>query len=598
MLPEGIRRAGAIFSPDLRRLMTFLRRLAQKSVSAQEFRMLDRYNPAELGGSCAKLLAMIASEELGDLCSAINDPMRFYVSIHFAALLIAGITTSTLAQPLSLDQCVAFALNSHPVIKAREQNYCAAVDQSDIAYSYLGPEITGEVDYVYIDEPRSVTVDLFSGPVGDRLLEAASFFEIARQAGSGPAIAALNDLNGPAMTQTKQALAAALPAGIAVDLLGRNFVTSQIALIQPLYTGGKITARYQQALQGAKIARQDIHTAENEIAYGIAQAYYTVVLSGQLARVSREAGGYSEGVEAMANSLVDAGDLFVTTADVSRAKTFQALYDEQAVGMEVAQLRALTALKLAMGQPQEATVEVGATDFPADEIAFDLGILKSQAIDNRPELRKIDAAYKVATLERQIRKAEFLPNVGAFASYNTITDDANFANPNDPTEWALGVTATLPIYANGRRVAQVRQANHEICEVNEQRIFLRRMVEQQVEDAYLELEEMSRRTRETIVALKSAAATESNYRAQYEAGLIEPEHMSKYYENLLTSRLLLLTAQVRYLQVRFGYNVAVAKLKFAVGVNPRAQATGAITNEAIPEALTGRTAADPVGGLR
>ena len=516
--------------------------------------------------------------------------MGFRVLPAIFVAFVVGAQEAALAEPLTLDHCVSIALAHHPVIKARQANYCAAVDQSHVARSYLGPDIEAAVNYTFIDEPRSVDVDVLSGQLGDRLLEAASFFEIARQAGSGAAVASLDDLNGPAYQQTKQALANGLPSSVRVDLLGQNFVTSQISMIQPLFTGGKITSKYQQSLAAADVAAQDIFSARNEIAYGISQAYYTVVLSDLLTRVSRDASGYAGGVEAMANSLVRDGDPYVTSADVSRAQTFQALYQEQAVGMAVARERALTGLKLAMGLPQEADVDVAMTELPPEETAFDLAILKGQAIAHRPDLKKIDSAYEVVTLERKIRRAEFYPNVAAFATYSTITDDQNFLNPNDPAEWALGVTATMPVFQSGRRVSQVRQANHQISEVNEQRRFLRLAVEQQVEDAYLELEEMSRRTRETVVALKSAVESEENLRAQYEAGLVDPERMSKYYEDLLTARLLLVTSQVRYLQNRFGYNVAQAKLKLAVGVDPRAESTGEVFHEAVPEGITGDTA--------
>lgn len=496
-----------------------------------------------------------------------------------------------LAETLTLENCVSIALANHPVIKSRQAGYCAAVDQSQIARSYLGPNVQATVNYTYIDEPRSVDVELLPpGQLRDRLVESAAFFEIARQAGGPAAIAALNDLDGPAFQQAEQAVSAGLPSTVSVDLLGQNFVTSQISMIQPLYTAGKITSRYQQAQAAACIAAQNVNSSKNEIAYGISQAYYTVVLSGLLSRVSREASGYAGGVEAMADALVKDGDLYVTTADVSRAQTFRALYDEQAVGMVVARDRALTGLKLAMGLPQEANIDVTALELPPEEVAFDLNVLKEQAVACRPDLKKIDSAYEIATLERKIRKAEFLPNVAAFATYSTITDDQNFLNPNDPAEWALGVTATVPVFQSGRRVSQVRQANHQITEVNEQRRFLRLAVEQQVQDAFLELEEMSRRTRETLVALQSAVESESNLRAQYEAGLVDPEGMSKYYEDLLTARLLLVTSQVRYLQNRFGYNVALAKLKLAVGVDPRAPETGEVTHEAVPTAITGDTA--------
>jgi Protein of unknown function (DUF1572)/Outer membrane efflux protein len=239
--------------------------------------------------------------------------MGFRVVSVLVAALAAGVPEVAFAEALALDHCVSIALANHPVIKARQASYCAAVDQSHVARSYLGPDVEATVNYTFIDEPRSVDVDILSGQLGDRLLEAASFFEIARQSGSGAAVGSLNDLNGPAYQQTKQALANGLPSSVRVDLLGQNFVTSQISMIQPLYTAGKITSKYQQALAAADVAAQDVFTAQNEIAFGISQAYYTVVLSDLLTRVSREASGYAGGVEAMADSLVKNGDAYVTT---------------------------------------------------------------------------------------------------------------------------------------------------------------------------------------------------------------------------------------------------------------------------------------------
>jgi outer membrane protein TolC len=228
----------------------------------------------------------------------------------------------------------------------------------------------------------------------------------------------------------------------------------------------------------------------------------------------------------------------------------------------------LAGLKLAIGLSQTDSLEITDRRLPTERCEADLNLLKEQAFAQRPELRKAGLATTVADLEHRVAQAEYFPNVAAFANHSTIHDDANFPNPNDPAEWAIGVTATMPIFASGRRAAQVRQAAHTRSQVMEQRRLLFRVVEQEVEDAYLEAKEMARRTDEAAAAVEDAAKTQDLIGAKLRLELVDAAGIPKLYEDLLTTRLLLATAQTRYLQGLFGYNVALAKLRLATGAHP------------------------------
>jgi hypothetical protein len=105
------------------------------------------------------------------------------------------------------------------------------------------------------------------------------------------------------------------------------------------------------------------------------------------------------------------------------------------------------------------------------------------------------------------------------------------------------------------------------------------VVEQEVKDAYLELREMAGRTAESAAAMTSADDTKTALQEQFNVGGIASSAIPKYYEDLLTTRLLLATANVRYLQALYGYNVALAKLKLAVAADPLENLTGGVTNE-------------------
>ena len=204
-----------------------------------------------------------------------------------------------------------------------------------------------------------------------------------------------------AFSQTKAALDAALPQTLTADLLGRNFVTSQVRLIQPLWTHGKLRSRYQQAKAGAAIANNDIVETENEVAFNVSRAYLLVVLSDELYTVANEASGYAESVEQTALALAEEDDEYVTMADVLRVRTFRALFQEQAVGMQVSRERALVGLKLAMGVLQSDPLQIADHRLPTDHCSTNLDILKQQAFSQRPELRKLGLATTVADLEHE-----------------------------------------------------------------------------------------------------------------------------------------------------------------------------------------------------
>lgn len=478
----------------------------------------------------------------------------------------AQTTSEAIFTPLTREDCIAAALARHPAIKASRAGVGVATEQTQVAKSYFLPQVEAGAIYTFIDQPLSVDFNLFSGEVGDRLLDMATFFEVARQTNSATALAALDDRSGPVFSQTKQALAAALPATIQTDLLGRNFVTTQIRVVQPLWTGGQVNARYQQARNATAIAQYEVCAVQQAVAYNVSRAYMTVLLSHDLYQCADSASKYASGVAQIAQTLVDDGDRYVSNADILRAEAFSALYAEQAAGMHVAQDRALAGLRLAMGMSQAEEIAIADSTLPTEEFQVDQQQLIQLALAQRPEMNKARTAVRLASLERTAAKSQYHPQVGAFASYNTINDDANFPNPNDTTQWAAGVGATMPLYAGGRITSQVRQANYLTCQAVEGRNLLGRIVEQEVVDAQLELEEMKARVREAAAAVNRSAAALKAFGDLD----VDPADVPKHYENLLTTRLLLVTSRVRYIQTLYGYNVALARIRLAAGMSPQA----------------------------
>ena len=314
----------------------------------------------------------------------------------------------------------------------------------------------------------------------------------------------------PSFNMARQEVLSALPASYEVGLLGQDFVTTQVMLVQPLWAGGKIRYRYEQAELGAKAAQYDVAKVRQETMFNITRAYLAILLAGEMVQVAEDTAGRFRAIESLARNLVDNGNEYVTTADMYRAGSLRFLAEGEKVGLEHIRQRAYTGLRLAMGVDQQSMFEIADQRLLVGQKDLDASILLRQAVARRPELAKADIGVKVAALEQQVAKAAFYPEIGAFASFSTVNDDGHYANPNQRDQTAVGIAGQIPLFAGGRRIAQSRQADCQQAQAAQVRQFLGEQVCQEVHDACLEYREASERlgletqgVRQGIQALKT-----------------------------------------------------------------------------------------------
>jgi len=462
---------------------------------------------------------------------------------------------------LTLDQCIAIALSRQPAIHAQEFAVAAAQDRQDVARSAFLPQVSFESRYTHLDEPRSVDLgDAFSGDVADTFSSAAAFFQIAQQSGVPAAAAALNNPTVPPFSTARQAAANSI-ADMRAYMLGENFITSQLLLVQPLWTGGKIRTRYEQSWLGTMAAGQDLARSRQLTAFHVNRAYLSILLAMDLHQVSVDAEGHAHAIERLASSLLEEGDEAIRMADVHRARANRLFYGESTVGLRRTIERAYTKLKLAMGVDQEEPILIAERELPFVEHQLGLSEMLGMALAQRPEIAKAAVGMRVTALDRKAARAEFLPDVALFGGMSTIHDDEDFANPNDTDEWAVGVVGQIPIYTGGRRAAQARRAGHLHAQAHQVYEQAQQLVRQETKEAHLEYREMRERVEAARQSVKSARDALDAFENLFRGDLIAEEDMPQYIEDTLNSRFLLTRSEVKYNQAMFGYNLALARLR-------------------------------------
>lgn len=484
------------------------------------------------------------------------------------ALFFVGASPLTAEQPaaqkLSLEECVRLAMERQPALQARAAGVGVATEQQKVARSYFFPQATFSAQLTQLDQHVFVAFPGLTGATADVFADAAAFFGLARQFGPGVANLALTQPNQPPFATARQAALTALPRNFQADLLGERALTTDLTVTQPLYTGGKVRYRNEQAKVGIQAAVTDVDQAKNTIAFEVTRAYYGVLLARELERVAGSATAKYGSLEELIQSCVKEGVEYVSTADEHRARTLRVLSESHQTQARRAADQALAGLRAAMGLSQEEKVDVADARLSFEPMTLERAGLIERALARRPEMVKARLAVEAAELERKVAQAQFSPDVAAFGRFSTVNDNRDYPNPTNPYQAAVGLQASIPLSTGGRRLAEKRRADHLVAQAIAARDLARTQVEREVEEAYLEYQEMAERLPLTQKAVREGEQALHVLEEEYSLGIKRSE-LPRHFDNRMSTRLLLTQAQAAYHQQVFAYLISLAKVRLATG---------------------------------
>lgn len=223
------------------------------------------------------------------------------------------------------------------------------------------------------------------------------------------------------------------------------FGSLDLAVVQPVYTFGKLGAA-STAAHAAAAASADLATAAEERAvWDVAQAYYGFSLARDLLH-TLDAGlrTLEEARKRVAASL-SAGDGEATLQDQLRVDVLRARVEARRATLVGAADAALAALRAVTG---DDTVEPD--DAPLVPVADDIGagadLLEARALEHRPELAAAQAAVRASHAVVGLEEARYLPDLVLAANLHVarasgVPDPASAfaADPFNTTTAAFGL---------------------------------------------------------------------------------------------------------------------------------------------------------------
>lgn len=205
--------------------------------------------------------------------------------------------------------------------------------------------------------------------------------------------------------------------GGSVTVFGRL----DLAIVQPLYTFGKISNRKDAAALGVEAEKHGKDVRTSDVILNTKELYYSMIVAGQGEGAARQAGDFIRDARRRIERMIAAGSTNTDESDLYRLEAFEAQIERFKAQAESGRRLAYLALKKAIGYPEEKDFKLDVKELPTQVQSLrGLDEYTRMALDNRPEIKQLEKG--IAAKESLVRAGEadlypsfFLAGIGSVA---------------------------------------------------------------------------------------------------------------------------------------------------------------------------------------
>jgi outer membrane protein TolC len=416
--------------------------------------------------------------------------------------------------PLTLPQAIQEALDNNQRLAVA----AAAVDEAEAGTRQASAHKLPRVDVSYLFQRTNNPVFVFGN--------------LLRQGNFSEANFDINELNNP-------------------DPI--NNFTPSVNVVQPIWTGGRISRREEAAELNVEAAGLQQARTRQQVVYDTVEAYSGAVLASRHLAVAEEAQTTAEAHVALAESMRQGG--LVVDSDVLQARVRASEAREAVVRARSGLAVAKTALNFVIGRDLSAPV---ALPEALDETAAaeeNLDDLVATALATRPDLRATAVQEQAVGKNIDAEKANFMPEV-AVSGFAESSSDSMFGSQSG--NWGVMVGANFTVFDGNARSAAVEGGLAQRRQIQQQALLLRRAIALEVTKAYYDVQAAGERIVQAETAVELARENQRLVENRYREG------MSTSVE-LLDAQTQLTRAQTRVVAARRDLMLGRAALDLAVG---------------------------------
>ena len=325
-----------------------------------------------------------------------------------------------------------------------------------------------------------------------------------------------------------------------------------LSIQQPLFVPS-LSSLKEMAVKDAQKSELELEAVRQGIAF---QVFYTYL---EVQKADAQLGAVDNAVvdarENMRLATVRTSVGVGLRSDELRSRTHLSMVEQQHISAFNNLTLARMKLAMLIGMPEESTYEIAGFSDRIAVPAISEQLLR-EALDNRVEIRQSHADVEKSDAAYRLARSEYLPTVGAFASYQLNARDAPFTSDNDA--WTAGVSLKWQLFDGFRRDNERKRALSGQSAAREMLESATRDVRYQLRESYVRRHEAGKRLEVTRHAVLDAEET--------------VRLLSKRYENSLATLVELLDAQTALNQSRAnlveseaGYALAGGRVFYMTG---------------------------------
>jgi outer membrane protein len=423
-------------------------------------------------------------------------------ALALAQALPAPLTPPVAGQVLTLDECIAIALEAQPAIQATLYDYAAARARVREAFAPLLPQLTGSVNAT-----RSHGIII------------------------------------PTTTST-----GGRTSPVRVDRQPADTFLAQVQLSQLIFDFGKTLAATQVARKLAEVSAEGVEVQRQVIALTVKEAYTNILLAQRLIRVQEQAVERAELNLASAKGFLDVGTQPLST--VVRAEVDVANAKVDLINARNALRTARVALNTAMAVDASAPTEIK-DNLEYEPTTIDRAALRAEALRQSPEYRQSKLQSSAAEASVQVAARNFLPNISGTGSYGGAQLELN-------PSWSLGLSLTWNIFDGGNLIAALDEAKANRGDANARVKVAELTLIQNLEQAEIAVEAAQERIQAARVLIASAQENFRLAQGRFDVGvgtILE----------ITDAQLALTQASNTEAQALADYRIALAQLDRAAG---------------------------------
>ncbi len=349
----------------------------------------------------------------------------------------------------------------------------------------------------------------------------------------------------------------ALAMGRKMKMGDRNSVKWNITITQPIFTGFALSSMREIAKLGVELSKVYKKEAVLDLAENVKIAYFDILLAKKYLKTAKEA------VEQLKAHVKDAENLYkqgmIPLNDLLKSKVALANAIEQETETKNNLKEAISALNVALNNSISEDVEIKDVN-TFREFTLPLNRLYTIALNNNPLLKQLSLQLKQQGYAIKLAESSYYPQIGIFAQYqrsgyNMLAKDNTLSNDHNSM---IGLQIKWDLFDSFKTKFDVEEQEHKKLGLLEKYLQTKKDIKFNVKKAYLELKTAEENIKTATVGLRQAR---ENFRI---TNIRYKQNMTTSTE-VLDARTYLTQAELNYNHALYGYYIALAKLKRAMG---------------------------------